>query len=121
MASIVWADVVAFAPTLSTVDAGAQADVLGYVNIVLAVAQFDGEDGPTTRLARIYLAAHMGSLGVAAASGSAGPVVSRSIGGISEDYADTSSSSGSALGDTSFGELYLQLVRRSPARATVVL
>ena len=58
MAAIVWADVEAVAPTATDVDVLAQGFILGYVNITLAVARFDGEEGPTTKLARVYLAAH---------------------------------------------------------------
>lgn len=127
MAAILWSDVTAFAPTLTTVAAAAQADVLNYVNTLLAVAEFDGEDGPTTRLARIYLAAHLATVGAGANSSSGGatvgPVIEEKVGDLQAKYSASAAQivTVSGLGMSAWGVLYLGIIRRSPARAWVVL
>lgn len=127
MAAITWANVTDFAPTLSTVAADAQTAILAYVNTLLAVDEFDGESGPTTRLARIYLAAHLGTVGMGANSSgggaTAGPVIEEEVGDVRAKYGGSSAAivTVSGLGLSAWGQLYLGIVRRSPARAVVVL
>lgn len=60
-----WTDVVSLAPELTKVSNAGQGTILAYVNTALDVCQFGklGEDSPKLKLARIYLAAHLGSLG----------------------------------------------------------
>lgn len=108
MASIIWSDVTAFAPELAAVAAGAQTDLLAYVNgDGVAVDVFGGEDSPTTRLARIYLAAHVATVGRFGAG--AGPLTSHSAGGLSRSFAQFSG--GGLIGTTGYGRLFLQLAR----------
>jgi hypothetical protein len=111
------------APELSTVPTAAQDFILEYVNQALVVDIFGGEGSPKLRLARIYLAAHYGSLFGSGGSGAAGPVTSESAGGLSRSYGFASSFvfNDDALGSTVYGRNYLGLVRTSPARAPVVL
>lgn len=121
MADIVWTDVTAFAPQLTTVDAGAQTDILAHVNALLDVDQFDGESGPTTRLARIYLAAHVAASVQQGASGSAGPVTSEKVGDLARSYGFSGFLSFSALEGTAYGRLYKMLLSTSNARGPRVL
>lgn len=105
MAAIIWTDVVSLAPELSTTSATTQTDVLNWVNQVLNIAKFDGESGVTTRLARIFLAAHIAKL---ARLGSAGPLIGTSAGGLARSYAAPLSKSWLAL--TQYGQGYLALL-----------
>ena len=122
MADIAWSDVESFAADLSAVDADAQTDILAWVNDALVVADFGGETGPKLRLARIYLAAHSGTIVLRGGSGAAGPVVSESAGPLSRTYAaGVVSASDSLLDTTSWGKMFSLLVRTSPARAPIVI
>lgn len=125
MSAIIWADVTAIAPELSTVSDDAQDSILAHVNTALAVDIFGGESAPKTRLARIYLAAHLGSAsrtGSSGASGAAGPVVSESAGGLSRSYANLTSASGTGgLSSSTYGQLFEALVGSTPARCPVVV
>jgi hypothetical protein len=127
VADITWAMVQDFAAHLSAVDSDAQTAILAYVNDALVVSEFDGETGPTTKMARIYLAAHFGELSLPVSSGGAGgmgpsgPIASESGGGLSRSYAAASPVIASYLNKTNYGQSFLTLVRMSPARAPVVL
>lgn len=110
MASILWADVTAWAPTLSTVHATVQADA-----VALANAAFDpdawadgGEASLALRMARILYAAHLATT-AKTASGAAGPVTSQSVGGISKSYGTLPSTS--ELGTTAYGRQLVSLLR----------
>lgn len=125
MADITWTNVTDHVATLSTVGAAAQADILAVVNATFDTEVFDGETGPTTKLARIYLAAHMATLETQGGSGGGvvGPVVSESAGRLSRSYSVTAAMNG-ADGDlelTRYGRLLRQLIRATPARAGMVL
>lgn len=115
MAAIVWADVVAFAPQLSTVASTVQTDILAHVNTALNVVTFGGESAPRLRLARIYLAAHVGTVTSGGGSAAAGPVTSESDGTISRSYASVSTAA-SDTESTSYGQMYAHLIRTSAAR-----
>lgn len=121
MAAITWANVIDHAPGLSTVDTDAQNDILAYVNTALKVDEFYGEASPMLKLARIYLAAHMGTMIAQAVTGQVGPVQAESVGGVSRAYAVAQFAQTSSLADTTWGRAFLQLVRVSPARAPIVL
>lgn len=84
MAAIIWSDVSAAAPELTGIATTTQNDILAVANIRLNIAVFDGESGPTTRLARILYAAHLGAL---TKLGTAGPLIGESAGGMSRTYA----------------------------------
>lgn len=123
MASIVWNDVLALAPELSTVTAGAQTDILAHVNTALAVDVWGGEAGASTRLGRIYLAAHFGTISLQGGTGAAGPVVSESAGELSRSYAWSVQQGGTdSLESTAYGKLYKAMVQRLPkARAPILI
>lgn len=118
MTAITWDEVIVMpgASVLSTVDEDAQTVILAYVNGPgVAVSKFDDEGGPTTKLARLYLAAHMGALGLRGAAGGVGPVTQMSEGGVSISYAQpVQTQVDASLDDTPFGKLYSALIRRAP-------
>lgn len=113
MADIVWGDVTAVDAALSAVSAGAQTMFLAEAN-ALRPAAFDGTTGPRFFSVRVYYAAHRGRLSLEAASGAAGPVISKSIGGMSKAYAAPSSSDPSDFEMTRWGRAYLDMCRTSP-------
>ncbi len=122
MAAIIWTDVTALAPELTSVSSGAQTDLLAYVNTALKVSVFDDETGPMTRLARIYLAAHYATISQQGGAGAAGPVTGESAGGLSRQYASFSPMGSDPLFDvTPYGKAFRGLCRRSSARSPVVL
>jgi len=118
--AITWPDVVNFDSVLANVDPGAHLRILEHVNTTLKVSEFGGEDCPKLRLARIYLAAHYGTLTMRGGS-KAGPLVSQTVGPISRSYAQVMAVGGSLFTTTSWGQAYLQLVRNSPARLPCVI
>lgn len=115
MASIVWDDVIAHAPELSTVGSTAQDDILAVANEVLDVTQFGGEDAAKTRLARIYFASHFATIDSQGSSGATGAVVSETVGGLSRAYASVSASGTDPLWDrTPYGQAFRALLRATP-------
>lgn len=121
MAAISWSDVTNHAPELASLAAGAQTDILDFVNTVLEVYWFCGEDSAKTKLARIYLAAHLGT-GIAASGGSnaVGVVTAEAAGGLSRSYGQASTLDIASLGSTSYGQAFAMLVRSSAARVPFV-
>jgi hypothetical protein len=103
MASITWTDVTNHAAELASVSAGAQTDILAHVNTALNVTLFGDETSARLKLARIYLAAHLGTM--ANLGGVSGPVSSESAGGLAMSYAVAMTRSN--LGITSYGRAYL--------------
>lgn len=112
MSDVTWSDVTDLQPGLSTVSAGAQANILAYVNDDLNPAAFGGEDSSTFVLARCYLAAHLGVLTQTA--GAAGSVSSETYGASSVSIAYGTSDEG--LKSTSWGNAYRDLLDASPLR-----
>lgn len=117
MAAIAWVDVVAFAPLLSTVAEDAQVDILAYVNQAIDTSLFGGESSPMLRMARIFLAAHFGSMPGQSSTGAVGPVTSESAGGLSRSYAQTVATGSSSFESTTYGQQYVELCKRTAARA----
>lgn len=121
MADIVWTDVTNVSAGLSAVAGAYQTDILAYVNGVLEVSHFGGEAAIKTRLARIYLAAHLAQLWVDSVAGAGGPVTSETAGDISRGYAVFSPPSSDTLYDgTTWGKQYRLLVRASRAAVPMV-
>lgn len=118
---ITWTQVAALASELSDLDAGAQLLILEHVNAALDAAIWGGESSPKLRLARIYLAAHYGTLARSNGNAAAGPVISESAGGLSRTYANMSVVGATRLDSTSWGRLYSELVATTPARAGFVI
>lgn len=110
---IVKSDVLAIAPELVSVHDDAWVDILNYVNNMSIKAI---RDPYTFRLARIFLAAHYGTVSKRAYTGAAGPVVSEAAGGLRRAYGLVAlSSADAALGQTMYGMQYLGLLRSSNA------
>ncbi len=111
---IVWAQVEAFAPELDTIDVLAQDLILDFVNTNLNPEAFCGEGNPRLTLARIYYAAHLGTI-TNRGDAQGGPVQSESEGGVSVSYGMFSPAGADPLlSTTSYGKQWLQLVRVSP-------
>jgi hypothetical protein len=119
-APILQTDVQPFAPALATLAAGAWTDILAYVNE--QDLTYLGETVQVDRMAKIYLAAHIGTLTMRAGSGAAGPVTSESAGTLRRSYGMYAAWAGSgALGSTQFGQMYLDILSMSQAAGPMVL
>lgn len=119
-ATIIQSDVTNFAPELSSVSAAAWADILAYVNefdltqtpnLGFYLASNTGASDQTDRMAKIFLAAHIGKMDLLARSNAAGPVTGESVGGIRRSYGmyPILTSAGS-LGLTIYGRMYLDII-----------
>lgn len=118
MAPIAWQDVVDLDATLANLAANLQTVILARVE-KLSAAYYGGTDDPRYKLARILLAAHIATPYAAATSGGggvAGPVTSRSEGGVSESYAVASVSLTGAHSSTAHGRAFDELTRSMPGR-----
>jgi hypothetical protein len=111
VAAVLRTDVLAIAPELSTLTDQAWVDILAYVNATSASA-FD--DITAHRLARIFLAAHLGTASKRAASGAVGPVIAEAVGGLRRSYANSAASTDtSSLSQTMYGNQYLAILKSS--------
>lgn len=121
MAAIEWPNVVDFAASLANVPTGAQDAILAYVNTTLAVATFGGEESPKLRLARIYLAAHMGE--VLKRDGIGGAITGETVGADSISFSYTAPIKGAieSLETTSWGLEFQRLTNSTIARLPVVV
>lgn len=115
MASVTWTDVTGVAAALSATTASHRAAILAYVNGTgVAVDSLDGEAGETTKLARTYLAAHMGTMNQRGINGSSGTVTAQREGEISVHYASPDGINGSKmLSETPYGRLFQMLISRN--------
>lgn len=100
------------------VSAGAQADLLAFVNAVIGDGVW-GTEG-RTKLARIYYLAHLATVALNS-SGARGPIISESEGGVSASYATPQQITNSELAGSRYGLLYLELRRHLGARVGMVL
>ena len=115
LASITWLQVLDFAPALEGCPLTMQQLILQYVDCKLPDCLF--KCPPEATLARIYLAAHLGSDAKGGASGAKGPVTSKKRGPISATWsAPNLQASSSAWGSTSYGRQLLDILRNSKAR-----
>ena len=112
-------DVLAFASELSTLGDWAWVHLLTYVNEIDFTGL--GDSNQTVRMARIFLAAHLGLLNQRSATGAAGPVISESAGGLRRSYSQVSSSSTIDLNSTMYGQLYLSIIGSSLAHGPLVV
>lgn len=114
------ADVLAFAPELATVSAAAFTLILSHVNELDLTHVLIGETEDTTRLARIYLAAHVALITRNAGSGAAGPVTAESIGQIRRSFGLLATAAGTNfLSGTQYGTAYLAILQSSMAHFPV--
>lgn len=111
-----WTDVTGYDARMANVSSGAQTIILGVVNVALNVGEFGGESSDTLKAARVFLAAHFGTMNLAGVKGVTGPVSSQSAGGLSRSYAALATNQ-SMFGTTAAGQAFLALLRASPARA----
>lgn len=105
---IAWSDVLSLPGAnveMVNVPAGGQTIILNVVNSILDVSMFDGEDGPITKAARCYLAAHFAALGKL---GTGGPLTAEGDGRLSRSYAVPNGRSEYMV--TSYGRAYWQLI-----------
>lgn len=114
MSAITGADITAELPDVTT----PSALWVQWVNAKINGGNFDGEDGISTRLVRIYLAAHFSVINTMLGGASGGAVMSETEGGIARTYA-TPSMSASALNATAYGRSALQLIRMYVAGAWI--
>ena len=121
MSAIVWKDVSEHAVELAdpAIAHRAQVDFLTYVNTIVNVSLLDGEDGIKTRLARIYLAAHLATMDKR--RGAAGILASQTAGPLSRSYMMMQWITKSELALTGYGLNYLAIIKRSPLRGGFVL
>lgn len=88
MAPIAWTDVIALPGALGDgmglVPVLGQTMILTAVNKLFDVTMFDGEEGPNTKLARVFMACHLAALGKL---GTGGPMIGESDGRLSRQYA----------------------------------
>lgn len=116
-APITWPDVLLIAAELDGLSEATRAAILAYVNTALNENAFKPA---AFKLARMYLAAHLGELSATDGELVGGPVTSETEGGISKTYA-TAATTSVALDNTSYGAVYQQLVKTSRARFPFVL
>jgi hypothetical protein len=115
MASITWDHVLDHAPELSVVDTDARVDILAVANEVLDVTHFGGESAAKTKLARVYFAAHFGTIDSQGSSGATGAVIGESVGGLSRQYASNSPMGTDPLWEkTPYGQAFRALLRATP-------
>lgn len=121
MAAIVWSDVTAHAGELTTryTNTTAQNDLLDLVNNTTNVSLIDTESGFKTRLARIYMAAHLATMELR--KGAAGVLTEQSAGPLRRGYQLLQGMTKSELSLTSYGCNYLAIIKRSAARGGAVL
>jgi len=114
-----WTNVTAIAAELVDVPIAAQTIVLDYVNEALNESMFSTA---ALKLARIYLAAHIGTSSLPGGGTATGAVVSESVGGISRTYdAITAAADGSGFDATTYGTTFRFLIRTSKARLPRVI
>lgn len=115
MAAITWTNITDHNPAASTVDVDVQATILDFVNINTEVELLGGEDSARVKLARIYLANHLISPELHQTNPLAsGPVTSEKEGELAVTYGQSMSKS--ALARTSWGQLYLDIIKNSACR-----
>jgi hypothetical protein len=115
VAAITWADVTAVAPELTSTPAAAQTLFLSIVNgDGLSVSNFGGEEADLLKAARIFLAAHLGT--VLKRRGAGGGIASQTEGGASQSYW-YGFANPSVWDTTSYGQMLRTLTMGTPARA----
>lgn len=120
--NIVQADVAGLAPQLATkVSDQGWVDILAYANEIDLTTQL-GESAQTTRMARILMAAHLGTVINMGLSGAVGPVVGESAGLVRRSYGMLATYAGAgALAATIYGLQYLTLLSMTVANLPMVI
>lgn len=117
---IAWVDVTsAFASDLKLAAVSVPAQTV-YLSIVngsgLNVYNFGGENTDLTRSARIFLAAHYATLGNRAGAGVSGPITAQGEGDANQSYW-FGWQNPAMLYLTGYGQMLIQLIKGTPARA----
>lgn len=115
---IIKQDVLEFAPELSKIKDGAWAAILAFVNSFtsLGIDIGGGEQSSLLRLARIFLAAHYGTVSRRSPSGAAGPTTSEAAGAVRRSYGLVALAANDAgFGSTGWGQQLLCLLSMSDA------
>lgn len=112
--SITWADVVAVAPELSSVDLATQTKVLADT----AAGMNEDVWGPKLNTAAPWLAAHLATL--TKRSGTGGQVISESVGQVSRTYASSVAQGSGMYGSTVYGVEFERIMKTLPAARFVV-
>ncbi len=115
MASITWSTVVAAAPQLAVIPLSYQTDVLNYVNTTLDDGLYGGEESFKLRMARTYLAAHMGEMWLRKGTGGAVTGETASASSVAMSYAAPWHGAIDALETTSYGLEFKRLTDSSAA------
>ncbi|MGL4443645.1 MAG: hypothetical protein ACRCU1_08470 [Alsobacter sp.] len=111
MAAIVWLDVTTVDASLAATAAPLQLVILDLIHELVNVRVCGGEDAKRTKMVRVRLAAHLAKVfGQVAEDQVAGPVTSRSMGGISKSMA-AAAMTDDGLTRTGHGQLYQMLVK----------
>lgn len=123
LVDITKSDVLSFASILGTGNLAttdqAWVDILNFVNQVNLTACDSDFD---RRLARIYLAAHVAMTTRLASSGAAGPVTSESAGGVRQSYGlIAQATTGTSLGTTRYGQMYMDILGMTLAGGPMVI
>lgn len=124
MADIIKQDVLEFAPELSTIRDPTWAAILAFVNSFtsLGIDVAGGESSPLLRLARIFLAAHYGTVSKRSKSGAAGPVTSEAAGAVRRSYGLVALASNDAgFGSTVWGQQLLSILSMSDAHGPILV
>ena len=117
--AIVWGQVVAFDAGLASVPLEIQLDILAHVN-TLNPKGFGGELSPKYKLARLYLAAHLGTVWKIAQTAGAGAVSSETISASSITISYDTTKAAEDLTLTAHGEAYEELAKSSLSRLPFV-
>lgn len=122
MADITWTMVTDHAAGLTATSANAQTTILAWVNDeALNPTTFGGEAAEKYKLARIYLAAHYGTVSSPLSSAS-GAAKKKKVGDLEIEYASFSPPGSDPLLDTTqWGKAYRSLVRTTVARVPFIV
>jgi hypothetical protein len=113
--AISWDDVEDLDAHLSNVAPNLQTIILARVE-KLSSAYYGGIDDPRYKLARMLLAAHIGTPFAYGATGVSGPVTQRTEGGVSESYAVAQAALTGLHASTAHGRAFDELTRSMPGR-----
>lgn len=117
--NIVKTDVLAIAPEFSTLADQAWVDILNYVNQINLTACDSDFD---RRLARIFLAAHIGAIVKSGSAGEAGPLTGESAGGVRRSYGLVASATSSgSITTTRYGQKYIEILEGTLVHGPMVV
>lgn len=99
---------------------------LAWVMILAVANEFDfeacDETENATRLARVYLAAHLASVSLRASAGAAGPITAQSAGQVRISYGLLAQAAGTnSWASTEYGQMLVALIGQSGAHGPILL